>query len=160
MLTGLRKGELASLTVGQLHLDGPSPHLVLRAADDKNRQGSHSPIRRDLVEDLRQWLHDKQSRLVADSGAFAGPLSLRLPPDTSLFTVPAGLVKILDRDLVLAGIARKAKDPMTGKIQIDKRDTRGWTIDVHALRHTFGTLLSRGGCPAADRPGRYAACLD
>ena len=21
---------------------------------------------------------------------------------------------------------------------------RGWTIDVHAMRHTFGTLLSRG----------------
>ncbi|HEY2841812.1 MAG TPA: tyrosine-type recombinase/integrase [Pirellulales bacterium] len=33
--------------------------------------------------------------------------------------------------------------PNKGKI--DKRDERGRTVDVHALRHTFGTLLSKGG---------------
>ena len=44
--------------------------------------------------------------------------------------MPAGLVRILDRDLKLAGIP--------------KTDSRGWTVDVHGLRHTFGTLLSRG----------------
>jgi hypothetical protein len=49
----------------------------------------------------------------------------------ALFEVPARLVKILDRDLKLAGIP--------------KRDERGRTLDVHALRHTFGTLLSKGG---------------
>jgi len=27
---------------------------------------------------------------------------------------------------------------------IPKKDSRGWTVDVHAMRHTFGTLLSRG----------------
>jgi hypothetical protein len=32
-----------------------------------------------------------------------------------------------------------------GKWKIDKRDERGRTVDVHALRHTFGTLLSKGG---------------
>jgi hypothetical protein len=48
-----------------------------------------------------------------------------------LFTVPAGLVRILDRDLRLAGIP--------------KVDERGRTVDVHAFRHTFGTLLSKGG---------------
>ena len=31
------------------------------------------------------------------------------------------------------------------KWKIDKRDERGRTVDVHALRHTFGTLLSKGG---------------
>ncbi len=48
-----------------------------------------------------------------------------------LFTVPKGLVRILDRDLEAAGIA--------------KVDERGRRLDVHALRHTFGTLLSKGG---------------
>ena len=38
VLTGLRKGELASLTVGQLELDGAMPFVVLNAADEKNRQ--------------------------------------------------------------------------------------------------------------------------
>jgi len=33
LLTGLRKSELATLTVGQLDLDGPMPCAVLDAAD-------------------------------------------------------------------------------------------------------------------------------
>ncbi len=40
---------------------------------------------------------------------------------------------MLDRDLKAAGIA--------------KRDDRGRTLDIHALRHTFGTHLSRAGVP-------------
>ena len=39
--------------------------------------------------------------------------------------------KILNRDLKAAGIP--------------KRDDRGRTVDVHALRHTFGTMLSKAG---------------
>ena len=54
-----------------------------------------------------------------------------LPADAPLFNVPAGLVRILDRDLQLAGIS--------------KVDERGRTVDVHAFRHTFGTLLSKNG---------------
>jgi integrase len=57
--------------------------------------------------------------------------------------VPQKLCKILSRDLVAAGIARRVE--VNGKAQIDKRDDRGRTVDVHALRHTFGTFLSRGG---------------
>jgi hypothetical protein len=40
-------------------------------------------------------------------------------------------LRILDRDLKAASIA--------------KTDERGRTLDVHALRTTFGTLLSKGG---------------
>ncbi len=127
VLTGLRKGELASLTVGQLELDGAMPFVVLNAADEKNRQGSTIPLRLDLANDLREWLSDTPN---------AATLRLRnrnATPDSKrpLFTIPAGLVRILDRDLLAAGI--------------DKRDERGRTIDVHALRHSFGTLLSKGG---------------
>ena len=63
--------------------------------------------------------------------------------DTPLFDVPDKFVKIMDRDLVAAGIARRIK--VDGKWRIEKRDERGRTIDVHALRHSFGTLLSKGG---------------
>ncbi len=59
-------------------------------------------------------------------------------------TKPDGLARILDRDLVAAGIARLVKDA-DGKTRIDKRDDRDRTIDVHALRSTFGTHLSKGG---------------
>ena len=127
VLTGLRKGELGSLTVGQLELDGPMPFVVLKAADEKNRQGSTIPLRRDLANDLRDWLSNVPNattlKLRNDRGIRD---SKRL-----LFTVPAGLVRILDRDLLAAGI--------------DKADERGRTLDVHALRTSFGTLLSKGG---------------
>ncbi len=55
----------------------------------------------------------------------------KLPPDIPVFNVPSGLIRILDRDIKAAGIP--------------KRDERGRTVDVHALRHSFGTLLSKAG---------------
>ena len=157
VLTGLRKGELASITVGQVDLGAALPFLMLEAADEKNREGSTIPLRADLAADLRGWLADKNAALreaareapavrfdskhqkgskrhQGDSTRPEGQSCLQwtgLPADTPLFTVPAGLVRILDRDLRLAGIP--------------KVDERGRTVDVHALRHTFGTLLSVAG---------------
>jgi len=52
-------------------------------------------------------------------------------PREAIFNVPDKLVNILNRDLQLAGI--------------DKADELGRTVDVHALRHTFCTLLSKSG---------------
>jgi integrase len=131
VLTGLRKGELASLTVGQLELDGPTPCALLHASDEKNRQGSKIPLRDDLAADLRDWLVDNLINAQAQAIKNVEAIPAHLPDDMPLFNVPAGLVRILDRDLAMAGIK--------------KRDGRGWTIDVHAMRHTFGTLLSKGG---------------
>ena len=139
VLTGLRKSELASLTVGQLLFDEEPACVVLDAADEKNREGNTIPLRGDLAADLRAWLAEKAE------DAAEGLSSLRfegstkgnrgaeygLPADSPLFTVPAGLIRILDRDLAAAGIP--------------KTDDRGRTVDVHALRHTFGTQLSRAG---------------
>jgi hypothetical protein len=131
VLTGLRKGEPASLTVGSLSLDGDVAFAQLDAADEKNREGNAVSIRDDLAEDLRQWLADKLARLQAEALRTGAPIPARLPADTPIFEVPDKLSKILNRDLTAAGIP--------------KRDDRGRTLDVHALRHTFGTLLSMGG---------------
>ena len=133
VLTGLRKSELASLTLGQLQLDGRHPYADLAPEDEKNREGSQIALRRDLAAELAAWIADKASR---QAQAAEGCLPLTgqpgaLPANTPLFDVPAGLLRILDRDLVAAGIP--------------KRDERGRTVDVHAMRHSFGTLLSKGG---------------
>jgi len=127
VLTGFRKGELASLTIGQLELDGDTPYAVLNAADEKNRQGSSVPLRSDLADDLRAWITDAPA---ATTLRIRGG-SQDAEANRRLFRVPAGLVRILNRDLHAAGIS--------------KRDERGRTVDVHALRHSFGTLLSKGG---------------
>ena len=52
-------------------------------------------------------------------------------PASKLFNVPDDLSKVFERDRAVAGIA--------------KSDDRGRTVDVHALRHTFGTMLSKAG---------------
>ncbi len=122
ILTGLRRNELASLTVAQLDLDAKLPFVILNAADEKSRQGSTLPLRADLAAELGEWVGLKRKRFQGQSDAFGCE---------RLFDVSDSLGKILDRDLAVAGIA--------------KADERGRTIDVHALRHTFGTLLSRGG---------------
>ncbi len=107
VLTGLRKGELASLTVGQLDLDGPTPYLVLHAADEKNRKGAELPLRADLASDLREWLADRLQSLQSEARRVVGAsVPLRLPPELPLFNVPTGLVRILDRDMKAAGIAK------------------------------------------------------
>ncbi len=126
LLTGLRSGELRSITVGQVHLDAAMPFIELSAKDEKNRDGSDIPLRPDLAEDLRKWL---RSRRTSATLRFDGGDAL--PTDAPLFYVPTGLRRILDRDLEAAGIPKK--------------DDRGRTIDVHALRHTFGTMLSQNG---------------
>jgi len=116
-LTGLRKKELTTLLIGWLELDADPPHLVLDPKNEKNREGNSIPLRSDLAEDLRAWIAEKPE----DEARFDAPL----------FNVPSGLLRILDRDLKAAGIP--------------KRDDRGRTVDIPALRHTFGTLLSAAG---------------
>ncbi len=131
VLTGLRRNELKTLTVVQLDLTPGAAFLQLDAADEKSREGNAVAIRDDLAEDLRSWLDDKLAALQAKAREAGEPIPLRLPPDTLVFRVPAALRLILDRDLKAAGIP--------------KRDDRGRTIDVHAMRTTFGTLLSKTG---------------
>jgi integrase len=119
-LTGLRKGELASMTLGQLWLDEKHPFLELKAKDEKSGRGAQIPLRSDMVAEIRMYVSEKRRRL-------KNPL----PASTPLFDIPRSLVGIFDRDLAAAGI--------------DKHDDRGRSLDVHALRHTFGTHLSKAG---------------
>ncbi|MDB5310437.1 MAG: hypothetical protein JWO38_4639, partial [Gemmataceae bacterium] len=131
VLTGLRRNELRTLTVGQLDLAPGAAFLQLDAADEKSREGNAVAIRDDLAADLRRWLDDKLAAAQTTARERDDLIPVRLPADTLVFEVPAGLVRILDRDLKAASIP--------------KRDDRGRTVDVHAMRTTFGTLLSKTG---------------
>lgn len=66
-----------------------------------------------------------------------------LQPDTTLFMVPAGLVRIFDCGLVAAGIARRV-EVSPGKWQIDTRDKHGHRR-CSCPSALFSTLLSEGG---------------
>lgn len=108
ILTGLRLNELRTLRVGDLSF-GDVPFLVLRSANEKNRKGSSVPLRSDLASELKEWI--------------AGN-----PIESPVFNVPAGLLRILNRDLEAAGIIKK--------------DDRGGIVHLHALRHSTGTHLA------------------
>jgi integrase len=127
--TGLRKGELAALTVGDVLLDDEQPVIVLPGADAKNGQRATLPLRADVADELRAWLVEKAEAVGEQRIGIAGTTTP--PADAPLFYVPSALVKILNRDLSAAGIP--------------KRDDRGRTVDVHALRHTFASHLVAAG---------------
>lgn len=131
--TGLRKSESASLTIGQLELDGPVAFAILNPQDEKNRQGSSIPLRADVANELRAWLRERLGRLQNRCRREGLPIPARLPANEPLFRVPSGLTRIFDRDLAVAGIP--------------KRDERNRVVDIHALRVTFGTHLCVAGVP-------------
>ena len=115
ILTGLRKGGLASIKRKQCFLNVKRPYITLDPNFEKNGEGNIISLRDDLAAELKAWVDD------ADDN----------DPESPLFYVPSGLLKIFNRDLVAA--------------EIDKIDENGRSVDVHALRHSFGTLLSTSG---------------
>ena len=110
VLSGLRKNELATLSVAQLRLDDPVAYVELDAEDEKNREGNSVIIRADLADDLRAWLADKLAALQADAFRRGEPIPSSLPGDSPVFNVPTGLIRIFDRDLTAAG-DRQARRP-------------------------------------------------
>jgi integrase len=112
VLTGLRRGELADLRICDLELTGPLPRINLPTDAAKNRKAAQVLLRDDLATELADWIK-ANGKMGVDA----------------VFGVPVELVKILKRDLRLAGIAY--------------RDKQRRTLDVHALRHTTATFLSR-----------------
>jgi len=118
LYTGLRKNELASITCGQVLLDDRIPHIYLKAVSAKSRKAAHLPLHPELTRQLKEWFVLKRQEGKAAS-------------KDKLFQIPVALDKILNRDLAFAGI--------------EKRDAMDRVIDVHALRHTYATILAEQG---------------
>ena len=114
--TGLRRKELMSLTVGHVHANAvPTPFLELLAKDTKSGSAATIPLRTDVIEEAQACLDARGDDLPADTKLFPRP------PRTPVFHA----------DCQASGIP--------------KTDPRGRVIDIHALRHTFGTHLSASG---------------
>ncbi len=121
--TGSRVGELRSIRVCDLDLDGPQPCLHLAAKSEKARRGATIPLRCDLVEQIRR-IHEERA-VLAETRV--------VEPHSAAFVVPSGFLRILNRDLAHAGIAKRSAD--------------GRTFDLHAFRTSLGTHLARAGVP-------------
>jgi len=129
MFTGLRYGELKSITIRQVHLEGTQPYIELRAADEKARRGAQVPLPAGLAAMLDEYVTERRSRLLGQRGAAAAfPGVLETAP---LFDLAATMVHVFDNDLTAAGIS--------------KTDAQGRVLDIHALRHSFCTLVAQSG---------------
>ena len=122
--TGLRYGELRSIKVGQVDLNGNPATITLRAADEKSRRGAQIPLRADLAEELREHITRRRAASVAPFCA---------PDSVPLFVMPDKMLRIFDADCAFAGIP--------------KRDSQNRTVDLHALRHSFASALARANVP-------------
>ena len=133
--TGLRYSEAKALHASQLVLDAATPHLVLRPGDTKNRQGGKIALHGELaaalalhIDRLVGLLHLNQHGAISNVLKFGA-----VDEDPLLFDLPSNLVRIFDKDLAAAGIA--------------KHDAQGRVVDLHSLRATFATRHARAGTP-------------
>jgi integrase len=133
--TGLRAGELRSLTRGSFDLEGNEPSVSIEAAYAKNRRHDTLPLRADTTAALVTHLTGKM-------------------PTAKVFPMPAGnrVVKMFRADLADgrrawleshgAGQDRRTLEDSNFLLY---RDDAGRVADFHALRHTFISNLASGG---------------
>ena len=86
------------------------------------------PLRADPCADLMRWNEMRGPGSPTPSEVQSGARRRSTEP---LFAVSPNLVRVFNRDSYFAGVL--------------KREEGGRTVCVNSLRHTFATLLSRGG---------------
>ncbi len=118
--TGLRLGEIASLKPCHLELDRrPFPRLEIPGKSTKNGQQARLLLVPGFAVELAEWIRDTKKG-----------------PDDALFHVPQASVRIMQKDLELAGIPYR---------------TSQGDADFHSLRMTANVMLGQAGIPARIR---------
>ena len=150
--TGLRAGELASLTPASLDLDSDLPTVRVVANYAKNRREDVIPIPRDLADLLRGWISEKNStarRTIHLRGKDANASDRGTDEANGRLWLGAWATArkagaMMKADLMAAGIAFKTDEGQA---------------DFHALRHTYLSRLGRSGASpkAMQRLARHAS---
>ena len=134
--TGLRRGELASLTRTSFALEGDHPTVTVEAASSKHRRRDVLPLRPDTAAALKAFFGYKL-------------------PAAAAFTVPTGRHDTVDMFRADLAAGREAW-PATAATadEREKRevtsflayvDSAGRYADFHSLRHTCDSLLAASG---------------
>lgn len=116
--SGMRLNELRSIRLSDIVDKEHQLLIVLRSKHAKNRKSFTFTLPSFICDEIREWIKMRRLETTPINGK---------TQEVALFTVPKQLVRILDRDLIAAGI--------------DKKDERGRTVNVHAFRHTYCTWL-------------------
>ena len=134
--TGLRQGELRSLTRGRLFLDGAQPCVTCKAGSTKNRKDARQYIQPDLAAHLRALVATKA-------------------PAAPVFAMPdrQHVAAMLREDLAAARREwlKAAQNDPKERLRREQSDFlavvnhEGEALDFHALRHTCGAWLATAG---------------
>ncbi len=133
--TGLRAGELRSLTRASFDVAGERATVTVAAGYSKRRRTDVLPLRAETAAKLADYLSAKL-------------------PDAPAFTMPSAghVARMLRADLAAARSAWLADAPTPqnrGEREVSGfltyRDAAGRVADFHALRHTAGSLLAAAG---------------
>jgi len=144
--TGLRWNECRTLTFADVHLDKPS-HIALQAVNAKARRNACIPLCADILPELVCFIRERKKMLMGDSGAsiveFPGTLDIE-----PLFDLPVSIAAIFKVDCATAKV-KTVDESGREKIEpVKTKDESGRVVDVHSLRHFYGTELARAGVPA------------
>ncbi len=142
--TGLRKGEIGSLTMRSFEFEADPPFVSVAAGYSKRKRTDRQVLHPELVRQLQEWL---ASKLNLDPDQLLFPVSGRVPGGFERKTC-----KMMRTDLSAARekwIA-EAKTSAETKRRKDSdflkyRNAAGAFADFHSNRHTFITTLERSG---------------
>ena len=131
--SGLRANELRSLTPESFDLDSAPPTVTVAAGYSKRRRKDVQPIRRDLADNLREWLRSKTSC----------ERVFRRMPDNTARMLRADLEAAREAWINAArGQEREAREKSDFLRYIN---SAGEVFDFHAFRHTFVSAVVNGG---------------
>ena len=159
--SGLRAGELASLTADSFDLEADQSTVTVEAAYSKHRRRDVLPLRGDLVVLLRPVVSHLQSK-ATDAGEHRTKRKDDMEADGDAENAPAARLwpgTWADRaaEMLAADLAKarndwinevKADEDKTARLKTDYlnyTDEAGRVFDFHALRHQFISNLARGG---------------
>ena len=132
--TGLRAGELASLTRVSFDLDGATPTVTVLAAYSKHRREDTLPLRSDTAAELRGLL----ARKAPDTAAFNSPRGR----EAAMFRADLAAARTVWMGRAMLPHERRSREESTF---LSYRDRSGRVADFHSLRHITGSLLAASG---------------
>ena len=138
--TGLRRGELGSLTLQNFNLDASPPTVTVEAAYSKHRREDRQILHPDIVERFRAWLLYRKP----------GPSEILFPISERTCGIDRRTSEMMKQDLKAARSIwiEDAADQAERKRRevsdvLKYQDSQGLFADFHSLRHTFVTNLCK-----------------
>ena len=129
--TGLREGELASLTRTSFDLDANPPTVTVKAGDSKHKKEDVLPIHPELAARLRNWM-PAEGRLWPGSWHQRGAEMIQIDLAAA-------------RKAWIEEVKPEERPERERSSRLVYKDERGKYFDFHALRGQFVSNLARAG---------------